>query len=218
MSRPRKTPRPAPPSGPDPGAGQPSEPVAPKPGTWPRATHALAERHEALWLRLSALHKDIVALGTKQPGAPTSEPVRIVAEGLLSDALPFTRQRKGFPVAATDLAGLAVQLGQALAALDRWESLNTTWDERYKCRVWRLDGEDLPVMRLNPPAAALKQDRADIDDLRHKLARRIDQRRQGDYERGFAAGRAARAGAPEPEPQPEPAPAPQIYPRLTPLG
>ena len=191
----------------------------PKPDTPPRATHALAERHEALWLRLTAVHKDTLALGAKKPGAGVSEPVRVVAEGLLSDALPFTRQRKGgFPVAATDLGGLAVQLGQALAALDRWESLNTTWDERYKCRVWRLDGEDLPVMRLNPPAAALKQDREDIDDLRDKLARRIDQRRQGDYERGFAAGRAARAGAPESESEPEPEPEPQIYPRLLPLG
>ena len=187
----------------------------PKPDTPPRATHALAERHEALWLRLTALHKDTLALGAKKPDAPTSEPVRIVVEGLLHDCLPFLRPRKGrFPVASADLAGLAVQLGQALAGLDAWESLNTTWDERFKCRVWEVDGDYLPVKRLKPPAAALKYKGEDMDKLREKLARRLDQRNRGSYQEGFEAGRAARIGPPQPAPE---AP-PKIYPRLTPLG
>ena len=179
-----------------------------------RATHALAEHHEALWLSLTALHKDIVALGAKKPGAAVSEAVRIAAEGLLSDILPFTRQRGDrFPVAAADLGGLAVQLGQALAGLERWESLNTTWDERYKCRIWHVDGPYLPIMRLKPPAAALKHQRDDMSLIRAKLVLRLDQRTRGAYQEGFEAGRAARIGAPEPEPEA----APQTYPRLSTL-
>ncbi|WP_375452309.1 hypothetical protein [uncultured Devosia sp.] len=181
----------------------------------PKATHALAERHEALWLSLTALHKDLVALGAKKPDAAVSEPVRIVAEGLLSDGLPFTRQRRErFPVAAGDLAGLAVQLGQALAGLDVWESLNTTWDERYKCRIWRVDGAYRPVMRLKPPALALKHPRDDMADIRRKLVQRLDARQRATYQQGFEAGRAARTGPPEAEPEP----APQTYPRLSPLA
>ncbi|MGV8831555.1 MAG: hypothetical protein ACOH2N_06225 [Devosia sp.] len=52
-------------------------------------TAALAERHEALWLSLCALHKDITALGVKKPNAPTTQAVRIAAEALLSDCAPF---------------------------------------------------------------------------------------------------------------------------------
>jgi len=104
-----------------------------------------------------------------------------------------------------------VQLGQALAGLERWESLNTTWDERYKCRIWRLHSGYLPIMRLKPPAAALKE-RHDMSDIRIKLALRLDQRNRGAYQDGFKAGRAARVGAPEPEPAPEAAP--QTYPRV----
>ena len=179
--------------------GQPALQAAPatRPG---HTSHAQAERHEALWLSLTALHKDIVALGAKKPGAPVSEPVRIVAEGLLCDCVPFTRKRsERLPVAAADLAGLAVQLGQALAGLDAWESLHTSWDERFKCRIWTLNSGYLPIMRLKPPAAALKFERPDYADMRRKLDRHLEGRQRAAYQKGFEAGRAARDGAPEPE-------------------
>ena len=192
------TPTDQPPFGPGP-QGQLAAQAAPspKPG---RTTQALAERHEALWLSLTALHKDIVALGAKKPDAAVSDPVRIAAEGLLNDCAPFTRKRHDrLPVAADDLAGLAVQLGQALAGLDAWESLHTSWDARFNCRIWDLQSGYLPIMRLKPPAMALKQERTDYADLRNKLALRIDQRQRGIYQKGFEAGRAARAGAPDVE-------------------
>ena len=157
----------------------------------------MAERHEALWLSLTALHKDILALGAKKPDAPTSEPVRIAAEGLLSDCVPFGPSRRTrLPVAAADLAGLAVQLGQALSGLDAWESQRSFLDAQLGCRMWRVEGASLPIMRLKPPAAALPKAHRDIADLREKLARRIDGQRAGDFERGFQAGRAARQGKP----------------------
>ena len=191
------TPTDQPPFGPGP-QGQLAAQAAPspKPG---RTTQALAERHEALWLSLTALHKDIIALGAKKPDAPTSESVRIATEGLLSDCAPFTRKRnERLPVAARDLAGLAVQLGQALAALEAWEGLHTSWDERFKCRIWQVGGAYLPIMRLKPPAMALKQEKVDYADMRKKLVQRLEGRERAAYQKGFEAGRAARAGAPAP--------------------
>ncbi len=185
-------------------------PPFPAPGT---TTKALAERHEALWLRLAALHKNTIALGAKKPHAPVSEALRISAEGLLSDCAVFTRKRgERLAVAAPDLSGLTAQLGQALAALESWESRHTTWDERFNCRIWSLHTGYLPIMRLRPPAAALSFKRNDPADMRNKLGRLIDGRQRMAYEEGFAAGRAARQGAPAPVPAPPDPPAP--YPRL----
>lgn len=175
-----------------PGAqGQPAGQAAPNPplseGT---TTKAQAERHEALWLSLAALHKDTIALGAKKPTAPVSDALRISAEGLLSDCAAFIRQRgERLPVAAPDLAGLAAQLGQALAALESWESHHTGWDERFNCRIWTLHTGYLPIMRLKPPAAALKAQRTDMDALRVKLADRFDGLRLRDFYNGFEAGR-----------------------------
>ena len=159
-------------------------------------THALAERHEALWLSLTTLHKDIAALAGKKPDAFVSEPVRIAAESLLGDCVPFLPQPKmRLPVAAPDLAGLAVQLGQVLAGLDAWELRHTFWDAGKACRCWRVGGEALPIMRLRPQLPPPPTTHNGVS-IREALAKRIDQRRAGDFEAGFAAGRAARQGRP----------------------
>lgn len=193
--------------------GQPDGQAAP--ATRPGEAHvsrALAERHEALWLAVSALHKDMVALGAKKPGAPVSDAVRVVAEGLLSDCAPFIRKRSDrLPVAAHDHAGLAVQLGQALAGLEDWENRHSFIDARHDCRMWRVTSGQLPIMRLKPPPAALPTVHRNMDELREKLARRIDGQRAGDFERGFRAGRAARQGKPLAEIEEEFRPS---YPRL----
>jgi len=197
--------------------GQPAPQAAPvlQSGS---TTIALAERHEALWLSLAALHKDIVALGAKKPNASTTDAARIVAEGLLSDCAPFIRQRRErLPVAALDLAGLAVQLGQALAALEDWESRHTSWDQRFNCRIWTLQSGYRPILRLRPPAAALKAARSPYDEIRPKLLLRLQQREHGAYEKGFRAGLAARSGAPADANASLAEPA-QTYPRLRSLG
>lgn len=157
-------------------------------------TQAMAERHEALWISLSALHKDVIALGAKRPQALVSEPVRITAEGLLSDCAPFIRRRgERLPVAAPDLAGLAVQLGQARAALDAWEDLHTVMDARFNCKMWYLGGNDVPVMRLKPPTAVLRKPNKDYAGMRDKLGHLIQVRMRGEFKRGYEAGRAARS-------------------------
>ena len=174
-------------------------------------THALAERHEAPWLHLAALHKDTLALGAKKPAALVSEPLRIIAEGLLCDCAPFIRQKGNkLPVAALDLAGLAVQLGQALAAMEAWQSERTEMDAPFNCLMWRIGDVKLPVLRLKPPAAASVLPDDEMSGIRERLARRINQRNTGIYQDGFAAGLAARRGPPEPEQQ--------TYPRIKALG
>lgn len=162
----------------------------------PRTTQSLALRHEALWLALTALHRDVAALAKKHPGTSVSEPVRIAAEGLLADGAPFLpRPRQRLPVAAPDLMGLAVQLGQALAGLEAWETGHSFWDAGQACRCWRVGGAGLPVMRLRPKVAPPPTTHNGTS-MRDALVRRIEQRRAGDFEAGFAAGRAARQGRP----------------------
>ncbi|SMQ85617.1 hypothetical protein SAMN06295905_2904 [Devosia lucknowensis] len=196
---------------------QPAPQAAPHPrlseGT---TTKSQAERHEALWLSLAALQKDTIALGAKKPNAPVSEALRISAEGLLSDCAAFTRKRnERLPVAAPDLAGLAAQLGQALAALEGWEARHTTWATRFNCRIWTLHSGYRPIMRLHPPAAALNFKRDDTDVIRDKLSRMIRSGERAAYEAGFSAGRAARQGEPPAPSAPEAMAAPtQTYPRL----
>lgn len=184
----------------------------------PVVTHALAERHEALWLRLTALHKDLGGLAAKKPAAPVGEALRITAESLLSDCRPFAAGRgQRLPVAAPDNAGLLVQLGQALALLDGFEARHSFWSAGKSCRCWRVNQGDLPVLRLRPnlpPPATDARGR----NLRALLAKQLDQRWNGVYENGFAAGRAARQGPPAPD-EPDPAPArtaPRSAPEATP--
>ena len=162
----------------------------------PKTTHSLALRHEALWLALTALHRDVSALAKKHPATAVSEPLRIAAEGLLADGAPFLpRKRMRLPVAAPELMGLAVQLGQALAGLEAWETGHSFWDAGKACRCWRVGGEGLPVMRLRPQLPPPPTVHGGVS-IREALAKRIDQRRSGDFEAGFAAGRAARQGKP----------------------
>ena len=192
----------------------PQDQPAPQAAPVPKAGHTtrtVAERHEALFLALAALHKDVLALGSKRPGAPVPEGLRIASEGLLSDSTPFASGRRNrLPAAAPDMAGLAVQLGQAQALLEAWEAQRSYVDSRWNCRMWRLDRGQLPIMRLKPPLAAIPVP-VDMSGLREKLARRIQGKRNTDFERGFRAGRAARQGKPLAEIEEE---YKETYPRL----
>lgn len=175
-------------------------------------SQALAERHEALWLKLSALHKDVSALAARRPSAPVSEPIRITAEALLSDCAPFGGGNR-LPVAAPELGGLLVQLGQALAWLEHFETRFTLWDPAQKCRCWRLERSRLPVMRLHPQPVGAEIGTKVTDEMRQRVFKRMEQLYGGQYEQGFAAGRAARQGRPAAEPGSAPL-AGETYPRL----
>lgn len=166
--------------------------MAPMP---PITTHILAEQHERLWLTLTALHSDLASLASRRAGLAVGETVRVTAESLLSDCAPFADGHR-LPVAAADVAGLLVQLGQALAWLDAYEARHAFWNPGQKARCWRVAKGDLVVMRLRPEIAPPPTDYKG-QDLRSKLSEQFQRRWSGAYEDGFAAGRAARQGKPE---------------------
>lgn len=151
----------------------------------PRVTHALAARHEALFLRLTALHAQIAAVAARRPQAPVSAQTTSVAEALLRDAQVFLGQSAALPMAAPDHGGLLTQLGQALAGLEAWEAANAEWRGALNAFVWKVAGDPpLPVQRLRPKLSAATAPHADpqyaaykakMADLRDRLAQRIDQ-------------------------------------------
>lgn len=162
-----------------------------------KPSHGMAARHEALFLRLTALHKDVTALATRRGRGELPETVRIVAESLIAECAPYRDTRDRLPVAAPDLAGLCVQLGQVLAQLADYEHRHTLWDAAEACWVWQLADTTVPVRRLKPRSKMSAAEPRN-DDLREKLGRMILVRRNQAYELGFEAGRAARIGPPVP--------------------
>lgn len=165
--------------------------------TPPQISHFLAERHESLWLRLSALHKDICAIAAKKPEAPVGNTERTTVEGLISDCRPFLKKPADrLPVAAQNFAGLAVQLGQVLAALDDFENRHAFWDGKAGCRVWRVGGPTLPVARLRAEVPPFELKTSKGRDMRAALVKLMNAKESRIYEAGFAAGRAARLGSP----------------------
>jgi hypothetical protein len=140
----------------------------------PDITHAMAERHEALWLQLTALHKDLTALAGRRGAQPLVPSIRITAESLLSDCAPFTHGDR-LPVAAQDVTGLLVQLGQARALLEAFETGHSVWNPALACRCWRVRQGERPVLRLRPqlppPPKTYKG-----EDIRDKLGDMIARR------------------------------------------
>ena len=148
----------------------------------PRVTHALAARHEALWLKLNALQVQVASAAGKRPQARVAAHTAMVAEALLRDCRPFLEAGDRLPMAAPDCGGLATQLGQALADMQLWEAANTAWRADLNAFVWTVPGDTpLPVQRLRPklktPVAPVADPKraAYMLDLRAKLAKRIDQ-------------------------------------------
>lgn len=165
--------------------------------TLPQISFFLAERHESLWLRLSALHKDICAIAAKKPEAPVGNIERATVEGLISDCRPFLKKPADrLPVAAQNFAGLAVQLGQVLAALEDFENRHAFWDGKANCRVWRVGGQTLPVARLRAEVPPFELKTYKGRDMRAELVKLMNAKESRIYEAGFAAGRAARLGPP----------------------
>ncbi len=165
----------------------------------PRTTHSLAERHEALWLRLTSLHKDISALAAKKPDAAVGDSERMVAEGLMAEARPFLSEgRSRLPVAAPLLAGLAVQLGQVLAQMENFENRHAFWDAAQGVRCWRVSGDPLPIGRLRQVGKGTEAQVEGESTMRQTFMRLMKNRERFLYQEGFRKGQAARLGPPDP--------------------
>ena len=151
-------------------------------------TRRQADRHEALYLRLSALARQAEAVAARRPGDAVPEALRGLAETALYDSLGFRRHagKAGLVPAAPHYGALSAQLGEALATLVGFEARHTSWDDGLKAQMWRLDIGAMPVRRHQPRlvASLLASPATDPEylaykarmaDLRDKLAERIDQ-------------------------------------------
>ena len=152
----------------------------------PVVTAAQAVAHEALVLKLEALLSELRPLAVRHPVQPVPAALATLAEALLFDARPFVprRRRERLPAAAPDYAGLVVQLGQALAALDVFEVRRSFWSPERAAFVWRLGAGTAPAARLRPRLAKAEADRAQADKRRDELHRMIMGRLAEAYEEG----------------------------------
>jgi len=140
----------------------------------PRVTPGLAARHEALWLRLSALSAQITPLANRRPQSPVSAETARLAQALLREARPFLETPLCLPVDALDHGGLLSCLGQALAQLESWELANISWQAELNAFVWTIDGETpFPLRRLRPKMITPKPITIQGSPVRNELYRRI---------------------------------------------
>ncbi len=167
----------------------------PKPPIPKKLSPRLIERHETLFPKLQALSRTVQALSARRPRSLVPEEMRVTAEALLFEALPFSAgRRRELPVAAPDCAGLAGQLRAALAAMMAFEARHSQWDARFGEPVWMADDHCIHRLKRLAPrpgskAAAKAEAKAEAEAaalatrmvaLRAKLAQRLAQSRRHD--------------------------------------
>ena len=120
-------------------------------------THHTAEAHEALVARLARLLKQAEAIAVRRPEEGVPRAVGALAADLLFEAARFgpSAAHPAIPMAAPSYAGLAAQLGQAMAVLEDFEARHTQWDARLGAFVWRFGA------KRGEPVARLRQEIAD---------------------------------------------------------
>lgn len=162
-------------------------------------TRDRAAAHEALVIRLLSLVRQVEAVALRRPAEPVPAETRIAAEGLLYDTehllLPGRRSRP-LPPAAQGFAGLATQLGQALARLEAFEVEHSMWNGTLNCLVWRTAApHPLPVRRLRPrivtPPGSERQSR-EAELIRKKLIAHLTERYEEGYEQALKDAREGR--------------------------
>ena len=167
----------------------------PKPPIPKKLSPRLIERHEVLFPKLQALTRTMQATSARRPRSLVPEDMRVTAEALLFEALPFSAgRRRDLPVAAPDCAGLTGQLRAALAAMMAFEARHSQWDTRFAEPVWMADDQKIHrLKRLAPKpgskAAAKAAARAEMEkaaqvvrmvEIRARLAQRLAQSQRHD--------------------------------------
>jgi hypothetical protein len=161
-------------------------------------TRQKAEAHEALYPALERLTRQLEAMAARNPAASVPPATRAVAADLLFEAQEFgwnrpSRTRRDLPEPAANVAGLALQLGQALALLDAFETAHSAWHPDHKCFAWLLV-DPLPVKRLRQQSAAViktAQQHRDADRMRKKIIARFDEKYDEGYREGYRAASSA---------------------------
>lgn len=173
----------------------------------PSISRRLAAQHEAVYLRLVALTRQVEALAARRPELGVPEPVRVLAEAVLFDSRVFHQPRPSarcLPAAAPHYGALAAQLASAVAALVAFEARHSGWDDRLKAFLWRVEGKSLPIQRLRPQldSKSYASEQKQSHDLRDKLARQIQALTRGREPREIRA----RTYPPRPTPMSPPVP------------
>lgn len=130
----------------------------PKPPIPKELSPRLIERHETLFPKLQAFTRTMQSAAARRPRGVVPEGMRVMAEALLFEALPFgtSRQRRELPVAAPDCAGLAGQLSAALAAMVAFEARHSQWDARFAEPVWMADDHHIHRLKRLAPKPGSK--------------------------------------------------------------
>jgi len=128
---------------------------------------ARAARHKTLVTRLTTLLRQVELVAKSRPAEAVSPAVLRLGEDLLFAVREFRPrgERRGLPAAPPDQAGLAAALGQALAMLELWSE--------------RHPAPDRPAWMM--------PDAENMQEIREKLARRIENHNRGIFEAGRRA-------------------------------
>jgi hypothetical protein len=152
-----------------------------------------ATAHEALYLRLDRLVRQVEALAARKPDAAVPAATQRLAAVLMSEVGRFHLEAtldRGSNPGAKDLAGLATELGQALARLDLFETAHSVWSVEHNCFVWQLRRDELaPVARLRQKAtgfAKSAKEKKEGQRIRRELYRLMDAKVSTAYEQGYA--------------------------------
>lgn len=156
----------------------------------PTITTARAARHEALYLRLVALEKQVTPIAGKKPELALPGSVLGAARDLLVQVQALLGKRQklmGVPGGGMDYATLGIALAEARTALDAFEAAHTYWDHGRKCLVWVIEpGEAQPVKRLLPPEGESKPaPNPESERARKELTRLIIARYSAGYDQGY---------------------------------
>ena len=158
----------------------------------PAIDRSTAAAHEALYVRLERLARQVDALALRKPGAAVPAETLALAQALVKEVARFSPKARleHHSIRAQDLAGLVTGLGQALARLDLFESAHSSWSGEHNCFVWRLRREEIaPVARLRQKAIGLTKtasEKRQDEHIRRGLTRLINAKVSDAYEAGYA--------------------------------
>ena len=167
-------------------------------------TAAIAQAHERLLPRVTALLKQVERSAVRQPQAPVPAATRAVARTLFAEARKILGREAGLLAGAgpADLSALSVGLGQLAAGLEAFEAAHSSYSADLRCVAWDVPGAPLPVSRLKPtglvkgfaPVNPVKA--AATANLRSRIGRRIDEIASARYMTGYRDGQAGRPPQP----------------------
>lgn len=172
-------------------------------------TAAIAQAHERLLPRVTALLKQVERSVARQPRAPVPAATRAVARTLFAEARKILGREAGLIAgsAAADLSALSVGLGQLAAGLEAFEAEHSGWSRTQGAVAWRLEnGAERPVSRLRsaadrPGGTSLPKTEADRDfghmgktrsQAIKTLFRRMNEREAEAYTQGYHDAMAGR--------------------------